>query len=68
MCSGLFADYRAYIALGSAVIFVLMGILPVSQVFGAIDWNVLMMIAGTAEACGTFYRIQNAGSAGRHHS
>ncbi len=42
-----FADYRAYIALGSAVIFVLMGILPVSQVFGAIDWNVLMMIAGT---------------------
>jgi len=38
---------RAYIALASAAIFVLTGILPVSKLFGAVDWNVLMMIAGT---------------------
>lgn len=38
---------RAYIALASATLFVLLGILPVGEVFGAIDWNVLMMISGT---------------------
>lgn len=39
--------YRSYIALGSAALFVILGILPLGKVFGAIDWNVLMMIAGT---------------------
>jgi len=39
--------YRAYVAFASAVVFVVLGILPLSQVFSAIDWNVLMMIAGT---------------------
>lgn len=39
--------YRAYIAIGSACLFVLLGILPLNQVFSSIDWNVLMMIAGT---------------------
>lgn len=39
--------YRAYVALGSACLFVLLGILPFNQVFSSIDWNVLMMIAGT---------------------
>ena len=43
----IFSKYRAYIAFGSAVLFVLLGILPVSDVLGAIDWNVLMMIGGT---------------------
>ena len=38
---------RPYIALGVAVIFVAIGILPVSELFSSIDWNVLMMIAGT---------------------
>src|SRR5450830_1653575 len=42
-----FPKYRAYIALISAAIFVLAGILPVQNVFGAVDWNVIMMIAGT---------------------
>lgn len=42
-----FPKYRAYIALGSACLFVFLGILPFNQVFSAIDWNVLMMIAGT---------------------
>lgn len=39
--------YRAYIALGSALIFVILRILPLSQVINEIDWNVLLMIAGT---------------------
>lgn len=38
---------RAYIALGSAAIFVILGIMPINQVLSAIDWNVIMMIAGT---------------------
>ena len=43
----IFSKYRAYIAFASAILFVLFGILPVGNVFGAIDWNVLMMIGGT---------------------
>lgn len=39
--------YRAYIALASAAAFVILGILPVSRVFFSVDWNVIMMIAGT---------------------
>jgi Na+/H+ antiporter NhaD/arsenite permease-like protein len=42
-----FGKYRTYIALGSATIFIISGILPLNQIFGAIDFNVLMMIAGT---------------------
>ena len=38
---------RAYVALGTAAIFIVTGILPYTQVFGAIDWNVLLMIFGT---------------------
>ncbi|HQO54922.1 MAG TPA: SLC13 family permease, partial [Clostridia bacterium] len=50
-----FAKYRAYIALGSAAVFVVLGalgVLPAFDVFGAVDWNVIMMIAGTM---GTVY-------------
>jgi len=43
----IFSKYRAHIALTSAVLFVVLGILPVQKVFGAVDWNVIMMIAGT---------------------
>ena len=39
--------YRPWVALTSAVIYVVSGILPASDVFGAIDFNVLMMLAGT---------------------
>ena len=42
-----FPKIRAYIALASAACFVILGILPGQNVFGAVDWNVLMMIAGT---------------------
>ncbi len=38
---------RAYVALGAAALFVVLGILPLSEVFSAIDWNVLLMIGGT---------------------
>ncbi|BCJ95806.1 arsenic transporter [Anaerocolumna cellulosilytica] len=38
---------RAYIALASAAIFVALGILPVEKIFVTVDWNVIMMIAGT---------------------
>jgi Na+/H+ antiporter NhaD/arsenite permease-like protein len=39
--------YRAYIALASAALFVVFGILPPNKVFFSVDWNVIMMIAGT---------------------
>ncbi len=39
--------FRAYIALGSAALFIILGIMPIRNVTSAIDWNVLMMIAGT---------------------
>ena len=43
----IFPKIRAYIALASAAIFVILGILPVNQVLNAVDWNVILMIAGT---------------------
>ena len=39
--------YRPLYALGTAVIFLVSGILPVSSLPGVINWNVLMMITGT---------------------
>lgn len=42
-----FQDYRPYIALASGLVFIIMGYLPVNEILGAIDFNVLMMIAGT---------------------
>lgn len=41
-----FPKFRAWIALASASIFVLLGILPLNKVFSTVDWNVIMMIAG----------------------
>ena len=38
---------RHWVALASAVLFLLIGILEIEDVPDAIDWNVLMMIAGT---------------------
>ncbi|MBQ3225040.1 MAG: arsenic transporter [Oscillospiraceae bacterium] len=42
-----FSKYRPYIALGSALIFIISGMLSAENIFGAIDFNVLLMIAGT---------------------
>jgi Na+/H+ antiporter NhaD/arsenite permease-like protein len=43
----IFSKARAYIALGSAVLFILLGILPWRAIPGAVNWNVILMIAGT---------------------
>ena len=40
---------RPYVALISAVIFVVSGAMPLGSVFSAIDWNVLLMLHSTSE-------------------
>lgn len=47
VCLLVFPKIRAYIALGSAAVFVVLGILPIGEVLPAVDWNVLLMIVGT---------------------
>ena len=42
-----FGKYRTYIALGSALLFIVTGMLPLDKILGSIDFNVLLMIAGT---------------------
>jgi len=42
-----FSKYRPYIALTSGVIFIATGMLPLGDVIGSLDFNVLLMIAGT---------------------
>lgn len=39
--------YRPFVALGSALIFVVSGMLPLGEVLPSVDFNVLLMIAGT---------------------
>lgn len=43
----LFGKYRPYIALTSGALFIIFGMLPLSDVLGALDFNVLLMIGGT---------------------
>ena len=74
-----FQKIRPYVTIGSAIIFVALGIIAsvnpglfgegffnlaqgsysygIKDALGEIDWNVIMMIAGTM---GTVYRIENA--------
>ena len=42
-----FSQYRTYIALGSGLIFVASGMLPLGEILPSLDWNVLLMIGGT---------------------
>ena len=42
-----FSKYRPYIALSSALVFIVSGMLPLAQIWPSIDLNVLLMIAGT---------------------
>ena len=42
-----FGKYRTFIALGSAVVFIVSGMLPPNKIIGAIDFNVLLMISGS---------------------
>ena len=43
----LLPKYRPVVAITAAVIYVAVGVLPISKVFVSIDWNVLMMLFGT---------------------
>lgn len=42
-----FGRWRPWIAAGSALVFILLGILPANRIFPSVDWNILMMLAGT---------------------
>lgn len=42
-----FSKYRPYIALISGAIFIITGMLPMNQIIGSLDFNVLLMISGT---------------------
>ncbi len=42
-----FSQYRPYFAIGSALIFIVSGMLPMDQIIPNLDFNVLLMIAGT---------------------
>ncbi len=43
----IFSKFRPYIALASGLIFICTGMLPFDRILGALDFNVLLMIAGT---------------------
>ena len=43
----IFSEKRWIIALAAAAVFLAVGILPIGNAAGAINWNVLMMLAGT---------------------
>lgn len=62
----LFTNHRTYIAVGSAILFVLFGILPWDKVAPAIDFNVLMMIAGTMGTVGLFIESRMPGLLADH--
>lgn len=49
-----FSKIRAYIALASAALFIILGILPANKIVTAVDWNVIMMITGTMGVVGLF--------------
>lgn len=40
-------DKRYITALVAAAVFILLGILPIENVFGAVDWNIILMLMGT---------------------
>ena len=54
----IFADHRWIIALAAAGVFMLLRLLPVSAAIGAINWNVLMMLAGTMATVELFIQSQ----------
>ena len=42
-----FSEKREYVALLCALIYIIIGVLPVSSIIGSIDFNVLLMMGGT---------------------
>lgn len=52
----LLPNYRAISALAAAGIFILLGIVPLGEAAEVIDWNVLLMLAGTMGTVDLFIR------------
>ena len=52
-----FSKFRVHAALGAALILIITGVMPFSKIPSAINWNVLMMIAGTMVV--VFYFIES---------
>ena len=52
------SDKRWIVALATAAVFIILGILPVGSALGAINWNVLMMLAGTMTIVELFIQSQ----------
>ena len=51
-------EKRPYIALIAAGIFILLGILPLGNIIGAVDWNIILMLAGTMMVVQLFIESQ----------
>lgn len=47
-------NWRYLVAIASALVFILLGIMPLSGVITAINWNVLLMLAGTMGSVALF--------------
>lgn len=54
----IFPAKRAYIALASAAVFVILGILPLQDVFMTVNWNVILMICGSMGVVSLFIDSQ----------
>jgi len=52
----LLPKYRALVALAAAALFVFMDIVPLAEISNIIDWNVLLMLAGTMGTVDLFIR------------
>lgn len=54
----IFADYRWITVIAAAAVFVIVGILPLQKILPAINWNVIMMLAGTMVVVAFFIESQ----------
>ena len=52
----LLPKYRAWSALAAAALFMVLGIVPAGEAAGTVDWNVLLMLAGTMGTVDLFIR------------
>ncbi|WP_295580576.1 SLC13 family permease [uncultured Oscillibacter sp.] len=52
----LLPKYRAAVAVAAAVVFLALGIVPAREALSTIDWNVLLMLAGTMGTVDLFIR------------
>ncbi len=52
----LLPKYRAWVAATAAAVFLVLGIVPAGEAFFVVDWNVLLMLAGTMGTVDLFIR------------